>query len=188
MTEKKYKIALFEKALHDRSAFSCGVLPIDNWIKNSISDETKSDRVRLWCGTDPDGTLFGAYALNPHSVTPGEAGSLARQKDRKPIPVLYLTCLAIDARFQKMGLGEALMGHAIEKAVQLSKEIPISAIVLDVFDDENFARRLAFYTRLGFSSFDPEKPARMYLTTADARVAVAAQEIQKEKAACDADQ
>ncbi|MGH1447727.1 MAG: GNAT family N-acetyltransferase [Cognatishimia sp.] len=182
MTEQKYKITQFEKALHDRSAFSCGVPPIDNWIKTSISDETKNDRVRLWCGTDPDGTLFGAYALNPHSVVPEEAGPLARRKDRKPIPVLYLTCLAIDVRFQKMGLGEALMGHAIEKAAQLSKEIPISAIVLDVFEDENFDRRLAFYARLGFSSFDPNKPARMYLTIADARVALAAQEKQKEKA------
>lgn len=182
MTEQKYKITQFEKALHDRSAFSCGVPPIDNWIKTSISDETKTDRVRLWCGTDPDGTLFGAYALNPHSVVPEEAGPLAGKKDRKPIPVLYLTCLAIDVRFQKMGLGEALMGHAIEKAAQLSKEIPISAIVLDVFEDENFDRRLAFYARLGFSSFDPKKPARMYLTIADARVALAAQEKQKEKA------
>jgi len=74
------------------------------------------------------------------------------------------------------------MGHAIEKAAQLSKEIPISAIVLDVFEDKNFDRRLAFYARLGFSSFDPDKPARMYLTIADARAALAAQEKQKEKA------
>jgi ribosomal protein S18 acetylase RimI-like enzyme len=179
MTEQKYKITQFEKALHDRSAFSCGGAPIDNWIKTSISDETRNDRVRLWCGTDPDGTLFGAYAFNPQSVTLKEAGPLARKKDRNPIPVLYLTCLAIDVRFQKKGLGEALMGHAIEKAVQLSKEIPISAIALDVLVDESFDRRLAFYARLGFSSFDPKKPARMYLTMADARVAVAAQEKQE---------
>ncbi|MFV1571027.1 MULTISPECIES: GNAT family N-acetyltransferase [Phaeobacter] len=182
MTKPKYKITQFEKALHDRSAFSCGVPPIDNWIKTSISDETKNDRVRLWCGTDPEGTLFGAYALNPHSIVPEQAGPLAGKKDRKPIPVLYLTCLAIDVRFQKQGLGEALMGHAIEKALQLSKDIPITAVVLDVFDDKNFDRRLAFYTRLGFSSFDPKKPARMYLTMADARAAADAQEKHAAKA------
>ena len=179
MPEKRYKVTQFEKALHDRSAFSCGIEPIDNWIKTSISEETKHDRVRLWCGTDPDGTLFGAYALNPHSIALKEAGPLARKKDRKPIPVLYLTCLAIDVRYQKMGLGEALMGHAIEKAVQLSEDIPISAIVLDVFKDANFDRRFAFYVRLGFSPFDPENPARMYLSMADARVAIAAQQQQE---------
>lgn len=178
MTEPTYTVTQFDKALHDRSAFSCGVAPIDNWIRSSISEETKRDRVRLWCGTDQTGTLFGVYALSPHSIVPEEARALAGRKDRKPIPVLYLTCLAIDVRFQKKGLGEALMGHAIEKVVTLSKEIPIAAIVLDVIRDDHFDRRRAFYERLGFISFDPENPARMYLPIADARSAVAAQDRQ----------
>ena len=173
MAEPAYRITQFDKALHDRSAFSCGVSPIDNWIRHSISEETRKDRVRLWCGTDADGALFGVYALTPHSVLPEEAGALAGRSKRKPVPVLYLTCLAIDLRFQKQGLGEALMGHAIETAVRLSAEIPIAAIVLDVLQDDRFARRAAFYTRLGFVPFDPDAPARMYLSMKDARAAVA---------------
>lgn len=174
MAEGKYKISLFEKALHDRSAFSCGVKPIDNWVKNSVSDETKADRLRLWCGTDGDGTLFGVYALNPHSVEPEDGGDLARKGERKPIPVLYLSCLAIDLKYQKQGLGEAMMAHAIEKAVRLSAEFPVAAIVLDVYRDENFDRRLAFYQRLGFVSFSTDEPSRMYLPIVDARKGVEA--------------
>ena len=172
MPEGKYKISLFDKALHDRSAFSCGVRPIDSWVKNSVSDETKADRLRLWCGTDDAGTLFGVYAINPHSVQPKDGGLLARKGEWKPIPVLYLSCLAIDSRFQKKGLGEAMMGHAIEKAVQLSAELPVAAIVLDVYKDETFERRMAFYKRLGFISFSAEGPSRMYLPMADARKSV----------------
>jgi ribosomal protein S18 acetylase RimI-like enzyme len=181
MPETPYKIAQFKKALHDRSAFSCGVVPIDNWVKNSITEETNSDRVRLWCGTDSSGTLFGVYALNPHSVSVEDAGQLTTKREAKalrggrpskPIPVLYLTCLAIDQKFQKMGLGDALMGHAIQKAVKLSEGIPISAIVLDVHDDDNFDRRLEFYRRRGFRSFDEANPARMYLPMADARKSI----------------
>jgi ribosomal protein S18 acetylase RimI-like enzyme len=71
-----------------------------------------------------------------------------------------------------MGLGEALMGHAIQKAVNLSEEIPVSAIVLDVYNDENFDRRLEFYQRLGFYSFDKANPARMYLPMVDARKSI----------------
>lgn len=179
--EKPYVISRYEKALHDRSAFSCGVKGIDNWVKNSITEETKSDRVRLWCGTDPSGSLFGVYALNPHSITLEDAGPLTTARESKalksgrpskPIPVLYLTCLAIDQKFQKNGLGQALMGHAIQKAVKLSEDIPISAIVLDVHDDENFDRRLAFYLALGFHSFDEAKPARMYMPIVDARKSI----------------
>ena len=178
MPKEKYEIRLFDKALHNRSAFSCGVTTIDNWVKNSITEETKANRVRLWCGSDSKGTLFGVYALNPHSIQIASAGSLASKRETKshecgrttkPIPALYLTCLAIDQNFQKRGLGEAMMGHAIEKAVKLSEDIPIVAIVLDVYRDRNFDRRLDFYKRLGFNSFDESEPDRMYLTIADAR-------------------
>ena len=178
MTEPTYKISQFDKALHDRSAFSCGVVPIDNWVKKSITDETKTDRVRLWCATDASGTLVGVYALNPHSVALEDAGqlttkqesrALASGRSSKPIPVLYLTCLAIDQKFQKKSLGQALMGHAIEKAVKLSEEIAISAVVLDVYNDDNFDRRLGFYQRQGFCSFDDANPARMYLPMTVAR-------------------
>jgi len=181
MPETTYKIEQFKKALHDRSAFSCGVDPIDNWVKNSITEETKSDRVRLWCGTDSSGALFGVYALNPHSVAVEDAGQLTtkrevqaleRGRSSKPVPTLYLRCLAIDQKFQKKGLGDALMAHAIQKAVKLSEDIPVSAIVLDVYDDDNFGRRLKFYKRLGFYSFDEANPARMYLPIADARKSI----------------
>jgi ribosomal protein S18 acetylase RimI-like enzyme len=177
MPETPYKIEQFKKALHDRSAFSCGVETIDNWVKNSITEETKSDRVRLWCATDSSGALFGVYALNPHSVAVEDAGQLSTKREAqgrssRPVPVLYLTCLAIDQRFQKKGLGEALMVHAIQKAVKISEDIAVSAIVLDVYNDENFDRRLEFYQRLGFYSFDKANPVRMYLPMADARKSV----------------
>jgi ribosomal protein S18 acetylase RimI-like enzyme len=105
-------------------------------------------------------------------TTKREAKALRGGRPSKPIPVLYLTCLAIDQKFQKMGLGDALMGHAIQKAVKLSEGIPISAIVLDVHDDDNFDRRLEFYRRRGFRSFDEANPARMYLPMADARKSI----------------
>lgn len=62
-----------------------------------------------------------------------------------------------------------MMAHAIEKAVRLSADFPVTAIVLDVYKDNRFAQRLAFYKRLGFSSFSEEDPAKMYLSIADAR-------------------
>ena len=38
-------IAKFDKALHDRSAFSCGFAPIDNFLKSSLSDQVKDGMV-----------------------------------------------------------------------------------------------------------------------------------------------
>lgn len=182
MPDPEYTISLFNKALHDRSAFSCGVDGIDRWVKTSISSETKDDRTRLWCASNPEGELVGVYALNPHCVEPAEGGGLAKERERRPIPTLYLSCLAIDQRFQGQGLGEALMGHAIERAVKLSAEIPVAAIILDVHRDEHFERRHAFYARLGFTILYQEKPERMYLPIADARKALELQADASQKA------
>ena len=44
-------IAKFDKALHDRSAFSCGFGPIDNFLKSSLSDQIKNGMVAAWIAT-----------------------------------------------------------------------------------------------------------------------------------------
>ena len=44
-------IAKFDKALHDRSAFSCGFSPIDSFLKSSLSDQIKAGMVAAWIAT-----------------------------------------------------------------------------------------------------------------------------------------
>jgi len=39
MADARYVIQLFDKALHDRRAFSCGVEAMDRWIRYSVSDQ-----------------------------------------------------------------------------------------------------------------------------------------------------
>lgn len=40
--QPSFAIARFDKARHDRSAFSCGVAPINNFLKSSLSDQVKA--------------------------------------------------------------------------------------------------------------------------------------------------
>jgi GNAT superfamily N-acetyltransferase len=168
MDEPQYTIRLFEKALHDRSAFSCGIKPIDTWLRKSVSDQIKNNRLRLWCATDSAGRLVGFYALNSHNVSPENAPALARKNDRHPIPAVYLPVVAVASDLQGAGLGSALMGHAIQKAISISEEIAVAAIILDVFEDEHFERRFSFYSKIGFRKLGDD-PKRLFLSIADAR-------------------
>ena len=62
-------IAKFEKALHDRSAFSCGFAPIDNFLKSSLSDQIKAGMVAAWIATDGDDpAVLGFYTLGAMAV------------------------------------------------------------------------------------------------------------------------
>lgn len=169
-----YLIKLFDKALHDRSAFSCGVEAIDRWLRESVSDQIRENRLRLWCATDRlSGRLIGFYALNTHSLTALEAPVLARRSERLPIPTIYLPVLAIASDLQGAGLGKTLMAHAIQRAGRLSEEIAIKAIILDVLDDEKLQQRLAFYRSLGFQQ-PGHDPRRLFLSIEDAKASTAA--------------
>lgn len=49
---------------------------------------------------------------------------------RHPIPVIILARLAVDERWQGRGLGEALLGDALLRAVAVSTEVGIRAVLV----------------------------------------------------------
>jgi len=170
MPDALLKIRPFDKALHDRRAFSSGVAPMDRWLRESASDQIKRNRLRLWCATDESGAFVGYYALAMHSVTPSETNNLSTRAERHPIPAIYLSALAVDKRHQSQGIGGALLGNAIIRCVALSDEIGAAAIILDVLEDASFAPRKAFYLNLGFAEIDRKNPNRLFLSIKDAKV------------------
>jgi GNAT superfamily N-acetyltransferase len=169
MAEPEYRIRLFDKALHDRGAFSCGVRPIDNWFRKSITEQIKADRLRVWCATDRDARLVGFYGLTAHEVRPEQAPALARRRETRAIPAIYLPGLAVDRTCQGRGIGGALMGHAVETAVAAAELIGAAALILDVLPDDAFDRRKAFYVNLGFAEIGNGDPGRLFLAMTDAR-------------------
>ncbi|MTH80325.1 GNAT family N-acetyltransferase [Paracoccus aestuariivivens] len=171
-TSETYKISLFNKALHDRSAFSCGLEGIDNWLKNSISDQIKENRLRVYCAVDDNGRVVGFYALNAHSVRPEEAPALAKKGERHEIPAIYLPSIGVDSSCQGNGLGSALMAHAIRKSVEAADQIGAAAIILDVKRDDNLDRRMKFYTDLGFQLLGGSAELRVFLSMKAARLSV----------------
>lgn len=170
MPDALLEIRPFNKALHDRGAFSSGVAQMDRWLRESAADQIKRNRLRLWCATNELGAFVGYYALAMHSVTPNEATNLSTRAERHPIPAIYLSALAVAKTHQGQGIGGALLGNAIIRCVALSDEIGAAAIILDVLEDAHFARRNAFYQNLGFAEIDRENPNRLFLSIKDAKV------------------
>ncbi len=73
--------------------------------------------------------------------------------------------IAADRSWQGRGLGSDLAVDALGRALSVTGEIGIKLVVLDVIDDggnEAFARRMTFYRRLGFQSFQ-DRPERMFI-------------------------
>lgn len=156
MANPTLTIRLFDKALHDRGAFSCGVAAMDRWLRASVSKQIELNRLRLWSATDADEKFVGFYALAAHSITVETAPSLSARGERHPIPAINLIALAIEHSSQNRGIGGALIGDALARAMGISQQIGAAAVILDVLQDAHHAKRTAFYAGLGFRDLAPD--------------------------------
>ena len=161
-------IELLDPARHDRAAFKCGVVRLDNFLQRTARKQQSAGFTRVWVAVERDGrTILGYYALNAHALeTNGLPDELARNAPRAgAIPALYLSMIAVDLRHQGRGIGRTLLADALKRAQGVADQIGIKAVVLDVIEDggaEVTRRRRAFYERMGFRAFALQ-PSRMFI-------------------------
>lgn len=164
-------IAKFDKALHDRSAFSCGFAPIDNFLKSSLSEQIKNGMITVWIATaEGDAAVLGFYTLGAMAVR-SDLGPKKWQRAGVPdIPVIYIRAVAVHKDMHSKGVGTALLVDAMKRCIEIADKMGAAAIVLDVLEDEHFDRRWSFYTDLGFQPLgDPDNPHRVFISMSDVR-------------------
>ena len=159
----------FDPARHDRSGFCCGTERLDNFLRFSARKQQKDDFTRVFVAvSEGSPNILGYYALNAHAVATGELGAdhPKRAPNTGSIPALYLSMIAVDRSWQGKGLGSDLAVDALGRARVVAGDVGLKLVVLDVIGDggnDAFARRMEFYRRLGFQSFQ-DRPERMFIT------------------------
>lgn len=81
--------------------------------------------------------------------------------DKFPYPTISITILgrvAIDVSMKGSGLGQLLIGHALNTAVQASRKVAAQAVYLNAKNE----KVAAIYRELGFRSL-PDNPLSMYI-------------------------
>lgn len=169
-------ISRFDKALHDRSAFSCGYEPIDRFLKEALSDHIKAGYLAAYMATECEQRhVIGFYTLGAFAVVPADIVVPRRPRPPEIIPATYIKAVAVHKDWQGKGIGTALVIHALRNAAKASEEIGSMAVVLDVLNDEFYIRRLEFYNRLGFQRMnDPDNIDRIYISMKDIRATLGA--------------
>ncbi|MFA8444021.1 GNAT family N-acetyltransferase [Yoonia sp.] len=167
-------ITKFDKALHDRSAFSCGFVPIDNFLKSSLSDQIKTGMITASIATaGDDPAVLGFYTLGAMAVRANLGAKKWQRAGIPDIPVIYIRSVAVHGTSQGMGLGTALLVDAMKRCLEITDQMGAAAITLDVLHDNHFDRRWKFYADLGFQPLeDPGNPHRVFIPMADVRVSL----------------
>ncbi len=158
----------FDPAKHDRTAFSCGTTRLDNFLKLTAKKQQAGDFTRVRVATVREQVeILGYYALNAHFLEGDDLPSdLTKNASWSGIPVIYLSMIAVDRRYQGRGIGRTLLVSALTRAANAAKDVGLKAVILDVIDDggdEITEKRRTFYTSMGFKPF-PSSPLRMFIT------------------------
>ena len=121
---------------HNLDDFSCGVAPLDRWLKTKArrNETARASRTYVVC-TDSN-NVIGYYALATGSISPDQAPRKVKRNMPNPIPVMVLGRLAVDQRYQGEGLGDALLRDAILRILQAADIAGIKAIVVHAISEQ----------------------------------------------------
>ena len=143
---------------HSVTAFESGEPSLDDWLKKRALTNQSTGASRTFVACDSERTVFGYYALAAGAVSHSDSISVVRRNMPDPVPVLILARLAVDQRAQGLKLGGALLKDALFRAVQVSQQAGVRALLVHALHD----RAKKFYEHYGFQS-SPIQPMTLML-------------------------
>lgn len=145
-------------ANHVLDEFACGEASLDEWLKRRARTNHLSGASRTFVVTDQDGRVYGYYAMAAGAVAHQAATSSVRRNMPDPVPVMVLGRLAVDHRAQGIKLGAALLQDAVNRAVAVSQNAGVRALLVHALHD----RAKQFYEHYGFQE-SPQHPMTLML-------------------------
>ena len=150
---------------HDRAAFSCGRLELDDWFRRRAGQDDRRNVARVFVAVDDELGVIGFYSLSSFTLALDDLpDAITRKLPRyDAIPAALIGRLARDERARGRGIGELLLADAIGRILAAGRSVAVFAIVVDAKDQ----RAVEFYRAFGFRPL-PLRPMRLFLPTATA--------------------
>jgi ribosomal protein S18 acetylase RimI-like enzyme len=133
---------------HQRGAFRCGKVPLDDFIRTLASQYQKKRVGRTFVATEPgDRRVAGYYTSAAASFDFSHLPEAERRRlPGHPVPTIHMARLAVDLDYRGRRLGETLLFSFLRQAVKVSEDLGVFAV--DVWAKDGEAK--AFYLRYGF--------------------------------------
>ena len=148
---------------HDVREFDSNEASLDEWLKTrSLKNQTSgASRCFVICENKK---VIGYYTLSAGAISHETAPKTMRRNMPNPLPVLLLGRLAIHKNHHNKGLGSALLRDAMLRAVSITTDIGIVALLVHALSEQ--AKR--FYLSRGFVE-SPLQPMILMMTLATIR-------------------
>jgi len=149
---------------HVVEAFDCGQEALNRFLQKHALQNQHSGGAQTYVGLANE-TVIGYYALAVGSVKQEHAPERVKKGLAKhSIPIMLLARLSVDLRWQKQGVGAALLKDAMLRTLQAADIAGIRALVVRAKDQA--ARK--FYERFDFLP-SPTDPLHLFMLLKDVR-------------------
>ncbi len=158
-TDARPVIDPLDTSRHDRSGFSCGVEPLDRYLRSQASQDARRRVAAPSVLVEPPASaVLGFSTLSNTSIQAAELpAAFVKTLPRYPVlPATLLGRLAVDARQRGRGIGTLLLLDALRRC--LRSETASLAVVVDAKDDA----AVSFYERHDFLRL-PDQPHRLFM-------------------------
>lgn len=147
---------------HDRAAFSCGNLNLDDYLKRRARQDQarRMAQVYVAVGGNPE-RIVGYYTLGNFGIDVGASpANVAGRLPRYPVvPAALIGRMAVATDMQGKGaIGPMLLMDAFRNVLRISRVSAVYAVVVHAKNE----RSAAFYAKYGFIPF-PSRRLTMFL-------------------------
>ena len=150
MTKKiKIEIRLLHKN-DDLSSFDCGTIELNQFLKQYA----KQNQFKHYIGTTyvavVDDIIIGYLSISASSIRIEElSNELSKKLPKYPLPILRLTRLGVDVKYQNLGIGKQLLKFTLGLTLKQKEQFGCFALVVDAKE-----KSVGFYEAYGFESID----------------------------------
>jgi GNAT superfamily N-acetyltransferase len=156
---------------HNRGVFCCVSTPrIQNYCRINARKDHDLYKVRVYVAVAPGSKrVLGFYSLVLKSLVPDDVSELAADKFARvaAVPAIYLAMIGVSDECAGGRIGKRLIGHAIQKALEIAELAGAFALALDALDQEV----ADLYSELGFELFSAGQ-LQMFLPLSVARASM----------------
>lgn len=153
----------FDPRRHDRSRFDSGEPVLDEWLRRYAGQSRRRDTAATWMIADAEGGVVAYASLSMTGIDLSAAPEALSKGAPDPIPALLIGRLAVDRSVARLGVGTALVSHALATAVELNVSAACRAVVVTALTPA----AAAWWQRFGFRPLDEADGLDLYLLTKD---------------------
>ncbi len=152
---------VLDARLHDRAGFHCGVPALDDYLRKYAAQQNAKGISTVFVLVDDaaPSKILGFYTLSAAQVGVQQLSDTERKKlPRYPVPCFRMGRLARTIESRGAGLGEVLIGCAVDRCLHARSLVGAYALLVDAKDE----KAKSFYERYGFIPY-VDAPMSLYL-------------------------